>query len=259
VLIRPEWPYFFETNPNFKQRMYSILSVAKKKYPQLKRLAALNADDVTGLSIQEIAPKFVLQFGLENVYNERHPRNAKDYYPFLTKMLAEKPDAFMSISTPGDLSQMVKQLRELGFKGVILCLTTLADFDSFMKVAGVEASQGILGWYDDYNSPNATPRMREFQEFYTKVWKGSPEDIHLTPYITCLEVLVQALEKANTFDPDRVKQVLETAEFETMIGRCRFEGKQTYGIGHRLNAIVRVGEVTGKKFVHVGEAVFREP
>jgi hypothetical protein len=64
---------------------------------------------------------------------------------------------------------------------------------------------------------------------------------------------VQALEKPNTFDPDIVKQVLETSEFDTMIGRCQFEGKETYGYGRRLNGIVCVGEVRGKKFVYVGE------
>lgn len=256
---RPEFPYFFECAPNGRQRMYGVVSVAKKKYPQIKRVAILTPDDETGLDSQNTGAKMSPEFGMEVVYSERHPRNTKDYYPFITKMLVQKPDLVMSGSSPGDFSQIVKQLKEFGYKGELVSTTTLADPKTFMKTAGVEASQRILFWYDDYNHPNVIPRMREFQEFYTKVWKGSSEDVHLTPYITCFEVLVQALEKANTFDPDVVKGVLETSEFDTLLGRVRFEGKETYGIGHRLNGPVRVGEIRGDKVVHVGEATLREP
>ena len=196
---------------------------------------------------------------LEPVYNERHPRGTTDYYPFFTKLLVQKPDAFLTISGPNELALMTKQLRELGYKGLILYCTMLGDLDSFIKVAGEEASQGIWTWYDDFKNPNAIPKIREFQEFYTKVLKGSPNDIHFPAMMCSIEVLVQALEKANTFDREKLIHVLESSEFDTLVGMCRFEGKATYGITRKLSAIFRIAELRGREWFHVGEAMLREP
>ncbi len=260
VLIKPNFPYLFQTTPNHNQRLYALVSVTNKRYPGLETIATLNPDDETGIQMQKVAPKVFAQFGLKTVYNQRHPRGTKDYYPFLTKLLAEKPDAFLSMSGPGEFALMTKQIRELGFKGKLLYLSTVADFESFMSVAGEEASQGILAWNDDLNAPSANDRMKEFQEYYTKVLGGSPDDMHLpASYFATLEVFVQALEKANSLDSDKVKNALETSEFDTMIGRCRFEGKETYGIARRLNGIVRICEIKGRGYVFVGEAILKEP
>jgi ABC-type branched-subunit amino acid transport system substrate-binding protein len=174
-------------------------------------------------------------------------------------MVATIPDAFLTVSGPGDLALMTKQARELGFKGRLLYISSIADFDSFMSIAGEDPSQGMLGWFDDFTAPNLPPRIKEFQEFVTKVLQRPAGGIHLAAYLASMEILLQALEKASSLDTEKILQVLKTSEFDTMVGRVRFEGEKTFGVPRRINGIVRVGEIKGRRYFHAGEAIYREP
>jgi len=261
VIVKPEFPYLFQTTPSVPQRLYAIAAVVKKKYPdfKFKRIAFLGPDDETGIQMYKVAAKMGNVSGYEVIYNERHPRGIKDYYSFLTNILNGNPDAIILISSPTDAALIVKQARELDFKGKLLYPSTISDFESFLRTAGEKACQGFVSLYDDFNAPDVYPRMREFQEFTIKVLKRPADELRWGAYMLTEEILLQALEKANSLETDKVLKVLRTSTFDTMLGKVSFEGEKTYGIANRINAPVFVGEIKGRKIEIIGSDTYREP
>jgi branched-chain amino acid transport system substrate-binding protein len=197
VIVKPEFPYLFQTTPSVPQRLYAIFAVVKKKNPgvNIKRVAFLGPDDETGIQMYKVAPRMAAMSGYEITYNERHPRGIKDYYSFLTNILRGKPDALVLISSPTDAALIVKQSRELGFEGKLLYPSTISDRDSFLRTAGEKACQGFVSLYDDFNAPDVFPRMREFQEFCIKVLNRPADEMRWGAYMLTEEILLQAVER----------------------------------------------------------------
>ncbi len=56
-------------------------------------------------------------------------------------------------------------------------------------------------------------------------------------------LLKLAIEKANTFDTEKVAKALETVEFDGIFGPTSFGGKKTFGINRMINIKIPVAEV----------------
>ena len=71
-------------------------------------------------------------------------------------------------------------------------------------------------------------------------------------------VLVQAMEKANSLDPTKVRDVLETSEFNVIEGtKGRFGGKEIYGINHQLYRPVYMSIIEKGKVKNIAVLEFK--
>src|SRR3989454_6984200 len=112
-------------NPHSFRAMLSQWEVAepfyrwvKDKHPQIKRVAAISPNDTSGKDTNTAVVKALKGLGFEVAADEYYERGTKDFYPILTKMLAAKPDMLdVAAAPPGEAGLILKQARELGFKG----------------------------------------------------------------------------------------------------------------------------------------------
>lgn len=266
VVVKPEFPYLFQCTPSVTQRLYCSIAAVQKDNPGLKKVAFLLPDDLTGHQCEEAAPALMEKLGLEITTITFHPRGTKDYYAHLTSVLATKPEVIWGVSSPGDEALIVKQSREMGFKGQLAWPSTVLDIPGFLKIAGHDAAQGMYLWYDDYVTPTAADKgaaakMTEYFNYSVKVAGIDPEGtIGLAGYLATAEAMLQALEKANSLDPDKIVETLHSAKFDCMMGSgLSFGGEQTYGVPNRLNGYVGIGKIQGEKAVGVANTLYVEP
>jgi branched-chain amino acid transport system substrate-binding protein len=186
------------------------------------------------------------------IFSQFYERGTSDFYPLLNKMIAAKPD-FVDFTgaPPGDQALMVKQMRELGYKGKTFSSTTM-DPAEFCKIAGVQNAEGHISNTHDLLGAYTTEAQKKYYDGYIAIY-GKPFDPVTPKYHVYLDILVQAMEKAGTLDTARVMEVMEkTEEWQTIFGASNFGGKVHYGIKRQIVTPVYISEVIKGNLVNRG-------
>src|SRR2546427_34513 len=116
--LGPDKPYSFRSMLSQWEVAEPFYRWIKEKHPTIKRVAIISPNDTSGLDTNTAVVKAIKSLGFELVAEETYERGTKDFYPLLTKMMAQKPDMLdVAAAPPGEAALLVKQARELGFKG----------------------------------------------------------------------------------------------------------------------------------------------
>jgi branched-chain amino acid transport system substrate-binding protein len=186
--------------------------------------------------------------GFKVVFYEFYERGTTDFYPLITKMLPNKPDWFdTGASPPGDHSLMVKQSREMGFKGGF-STTTGINPTPLIKIAGKEYAEGFMGPNLDFESDFVTKQEKEFEKKYIKKY-GPPFNPIALSFYPPLYVLKQGIEKANSIDTTKVMKSLSAPgwKFDWIGKEAWWGGKEYYGIDRQLIGSIAVSTMKDGK------------
>ena len=260
-LLGPDYPYLFQVSQTQAQK-FLVLDIAmeslRKKGAKLENAASIDPDNSTGRGVSEsFKTEKAPQYKMKVVAAELYPIGTKDFYPFCTKIMAGKPDIIeMGAAGPGDQGAIRKTLYELGYRGYSVSSGSLVNVGSLIAIAGQDAVQGHIAPYESFECPVIKPEQREImkiiQRNWEKKWPNDPFEPIAWRYATCLQILVQAYEKAGTLNPDTVSKTLEQGEFETILGNCKFTGQKTFGIAHCADLITIAGIIEGKGIKYLG-------
>src|SRR5216684_175344 len=116
-LVSPKNPYTFHSFPSPPETVI-FWNWIKQHHPQIKRVASITPNDDTGWWSLKVETKYVEKLGYEVVAREFFERVVTDFNPMLLRVLAQKPDIISVLASPaGSVGLIIKQARELGFKG----------------------------------------------------------------------------------------------------------------------------------------------
>jgi ABC-type branched-subunit amino acid transport system substrate-binding protein len=243
---KPEWPYLFRIAASDTERSQALCSLMKNKLG-CKSVLYIMSDDLVGKLAKENSIKQEKQRGLEVKGYVMVPPNAKDFYPYLSKALKEKPDYIHCKIPPGSVALVVKQSRELGYKGYIGYPTSMpGNLEKWQRIAGVEASKGFVGIM--LSLEEYSPIGLEQNEIYKKICpKYRSTDL---AYAMQPHVLALAIEKAQSFDPDEILKVLRTTEFHSFHKvALSAGGEKTFGIKNHMTVPVPYSMIVGPQEV----------
>ena len=86
---------------------------------------------------------FIQKLGYAVVAKEFFERGVTEFNPILLRLMAQKPDAISVMASPaGSVGLIVKQARELGFKGRFVALHQI-DSSVVARIAGKENTEGM--------------------------------------------------------------------------------------------------------------------
>src|SRR5438876_465133 len=116
-LVSPKNPLTFHAFPSPPETSV-FWKWVKEKHPQIKRVATISPNDDTGWWSIKIETAYIQKLGYEVVGKEFFERTMTDFNPLLLRILAQKPDIISVQASPaGSVGLIIKQARELGFKG----------------------------------------------------------------------------------------------------------------------------------------------
>lgn len=135
---------------------------------------------------------------------------AADFYSGVSRVLATKPDVLLVGGASEPTALVIKQARELGFKGGFVIIDQ-AKLDEIAKVTGgygpLEGSVGLLPVIDD-----ASSAMKGFVERYRKLYPGRDPSTEVTLGYTGARATAQAMRAASsTADAVAIRAQLDTA------------------------------------------------
>jgi len=217
------------------------------------KTAAILTPDPNLYDKQVAADKAALEsHGSEVVIIQRYTAFAQDYYPILTPVVAKHPDLVsLNAGNIGDQSLMVKQLRELGYKGIIGG-PSHGDPESAIPFAGCAASEGFRTNDPDYSSNLYPESVRSLYAEFQTLHPG--QALPLTTYLGygSVQLYVQAIQAAGSTDPDQVMKVFDDPNFKFEYfgsSGVTLGGAQTWGNRRVINDEVCYSKIINCKKV----------
>ena len=228
-LVSPKNPLTFHSFPSPPETT-TFWKWIKEHHPELKRLATISPNDDTGWWSLKVETKYVEKLGYEVVAREFFERVVTDFNPLLLRVLAQKPDIISVLASPaGSVGLIVKQARELGFKGRFIHVGQM-DTSVVANIAGKANVEGT--WVHGYVQTPLPEKVKSWQQRYTKKfgeWNATSIDFANPAF-----AFVAAVRKAQSLDPKKIAEALRTVEFDNLWGKAHFGGKDYYGIGNQI-------------------------
>jgi len=216
--------------------------------PGIKRVAMVAVNDNVGRMSGTMVERRTEEFGLTCVGVEYYERDITDFTAALSRLLAKKPDIIDFDGSPaGTTALILKQARELGFKGDVIH-GGHTDPEVIIKMVGPEKAEGF--YTSDALPAGFEWYKRKYVERFGEWDNMGPAFGRYGP------IVVQAIKKADSLDPRKVLKVLESPDFtwdELFGGKGRFYGKDEplYRISHQGLVPEYLGQVRNGKFEYV--------
>ena len=144
-----------------------------------------------------------------------------DYSPYISQILAYKPQVLVNVIFAGGAVANLKQCAQMGvFQNIKLASACVLASNEYRKVLGDAIPEGTWSWcYDD----EAWPRNAEQKKFYEKYrkWKGTSEHVvpgHVWPAYNMVKLYEAAVKKARTTDSAAVCKAMEGIKIDTYNG-----------------------------------------
>lgn len=199
-----------------------------------KRIGGLFPNDESGQQVGAANEAAYAAVGAKFVAKEFFERDRVDFIPLLTRVLAQNIDAFeLNGNSPQTAGLLVKQLRELGFKGPIIRTGGDATAD-LLKIAGKEATENVYVHQPiDVGAAAIQQYTKRFEDKYR-----IPLNAFSPFFYANLQMLFAAMQKAGTVtDVDKVRDaLLGLKDFETVLGKVNWMGKAQWGSNQQLDA-----------------------
>jgi branched-chain amino acid transport system substrate-binding protein len=204
----------------------AVLGWVKEHLPG-RKVAVLSPNDELGWGFRDFVTPYYQKNGYEIVDNELYERSQKDFAPLFTKIIATHPD-FIDIGSaaPATAGLLVRQARELGFKGTFL-KESGAAWREILATAGPEAAEGTISLH--FTNPHSDGYKRLAVE-YEKMVGGQPDDLICYQYDAA-----NALMKAISLGGDVDDTAKTSAAFLT----------KTFPITSALGDVVNLGDGKG--------------
>jgi branched-chain amino acid transport system substrate-binding protein len=242
-ILTPEGKYSFRMQIPTDYFAPGVARWLRQTYPQMKKVGIISPNDAVGQTLAPLHAQAYAQHGFEMVFDEKYDRGLKDFGPLITRMMAKGAELLeLDGNAPGEAGLMVKQARQLGFKGVII-QTGGPGIEEVMRVAGSFA-EGFLS-YDLFDPTDAA--LQSYVKGYHAKWDGPIPGLSVVWY-NAARVLHEAFKKAGSIDVDKVRDALENLEgTPTVFGPVRWGGQDRYGINHQLLHSFLISEVKDGK------------
>lgn len=209
----------------------------------LKRIGGLFPNDESGQQVAAANEAGYVAVGAKFVAKEFFERERVDFIPLLTRVLAQNIDAFeLDGNSPQTAGLLVKQLRELGFKGPIIRTGGDATAD-LIKIAGVQATENVYVHQPiDADSAAIKQYTKRFEDKY-KI----PLNAFSPFFYANMQILLSSMTTAGTVtDTDKIRQsMLAVKDFETVLGKVNWMGQAQWKSNQQLDAPFYVGLIKG--------------
>ncbi len=184
-----------------------------------KNIAILHDNSVYGKGLADETRKFMNAAGQKEAMYAAYTAGKKDYTALVSKMKKAGIDAAYVGGSYTEAGLIVRQMREQGMQTQLISGDALVT-QKYWQMTG-KAGEGSLMTFspEPRKNPHAQKIIREFRSR-----KIEPEGYVLYTY-AAIQAWAQAVEAAQSTEPNKVIQKLNQMEFSTVLGKFKFNKK----------------------------------
>ncbi|WHZ10568.1 MAG: ABC transporter, substrate-binding protein (cluster 4, leucine/isoleucine/valine/benzoate) [Burkholderiaceae bacterium] len=242
--------YIFGTLAPASDYFGSTVQMMKELKPVPKTVALLYADDSFDVSVAKGTRPLLKNAGFDTVMDERYSSNTSDFNSLLSQIKSKNVDVVLVAGHETEILNFVRQAKSLAVAPKMYSFTVGVPSEDFRKALGKDADYafGMTAWL-----PHAALKDRWFGDAdqFAKDYKakyGYDPDYHAASGAADVEALVQAMEDANSLDPQKVRDALAKVKFESLYGPIAFSADG------QINLPQVVVQVQGEHLVEVYNA-----
>lgn len=181
-----------------------------------KKIAFVHDKTAYGKGLADETRKQLGARGMKEAMYEAYTAGEKDYSALVSKMKAAAIDVVYVGGYHTEAGLMIRQAKQQGYTPQLISGDALVT-DEYWKITG-PAGEGTLMTFspDPRKNPTAAPIVKKFRD-----GGYEPEGYTLYTY-GAVQAWAQAVEKAGSFDLDKVIASLRSNQFETVLGKIGF-------------------------------------
>ncbi|MEH2268764.1 MAG: ABC transporter substrate-binding protein [Nostoc sp.] len=216
------------------------VKAALKQNPQLKKVAVFYAqNDAFSKSETEIFQQTVKDQGLELVTVQKFQTSDTDFTSQATNAINLKPDLAIISGLATDGGNLVRQLRELGYKGLIVGGNGL-NTSNLLPVCKALCDGVLIA--QAYSPEHPGEINAAFRKAYTEEYKKEPPQFSAQAF-TAVQVYVEALQ---SLDKKSKVNKLQLPELRTQLNQQILIGEYNTPLG--VIGFTPIGEIVQKDF-----------
>jgi branched-chain amino acid transport system substrate-binding protein len=180
-----------------------------------KTIGIMNENSAFAKDVMVGAKKKAAEQNLTVVFEEEYGRDVRDLSPILTKMRAANPDVLLGGTYGEDATILIRQLKDMNWAPKVIALTVGPALPDFFQNLGADANYvyGATQWEPSIKGSGVPEFVASYKTKY-----GYDPGYHAAGGFAAGEVLKQAVEKAQTFDRDKLRETLRTLQATTIYG-----------------------------------------
>lgn len=219
--------YVFSPITPAKFYLRGIVDACLDKDPTIKTIALLADNDTFSVEVADGTQAYAKEKNLNVVYYEKVPADTKDVSAQLTQIKPKNPDLFISSGHYASAALVMKQSKELKFNPKAFGFSVgpaLPQFTDSLK-ADADYVFGGTQWtpslkYQDEQFGTAADYATKFKAFagYDPAYQNAES--------TCAgQCFQQAIAKAGSLDPEKVRDALATLQFKSFYADVKFDSR----------------------------------
>ncbi len=216
--------YIFGTLPPAGEYFKSTLEMLKTFSPTPKTIAILYSDDKFDVSVAKGTKKLAEKMGFKVVLYEKYAEGTTDFNSVLTKIKALKAEVVLLAGHTEESLNFTQQAKELNVCPKMISMTVGPSEADFRKSLGKDAEYiyGVASWSTQMNFKGYLfKNTQEFVKLFKEKFKYDP-DYHNASGIAVVAVFKNAIERAGTLDPEKVRDAIASTSLDTIYGHVEF-------------------------------------
>ena len=238
-LFTRKFKYIFGVWPLASEPIQTTLDLIHQTDPKLKTVGIAVKDNLFSLTAARGARAKSKELGLDVVFDEKYPSDVNDFSTVIGKAKQANPDIIVELGHLKEALLFVKQAKELGLSPKAWTLQPGPETPDFKQSLGSAAN--YVFWYALW-SP-AVPyndavfgTVKDYVAAYNAKFNTTPT-FNSAAATTGAELIGLAVEKANSTEPDKVRDALRAFKGETIMGPVEFDARGV-NINARKNVVV---------------------
>ena len=189
------------------------------------KLAIIGQDSLFPRQVAKGAKDWAQKLGMTVVLDENYPAKQTDFNALLQKVRAAGAEAVISNSYFADSAAQLRQMREQNINFKLYSSTVGPSLPNFPEQLG-NTAEYVLGFSQWEPLPQILkhPGMKEYIEAYEKRF-GEKPNYHAGATYGALQVTEAAVKKAGSFEGEKLREALATAEVQTVFGHYKVDAK----------------------------------
>jgi len=217
-----KYPSFFTVLNQASTQGAALVKVAQDL--GIKTVAVIHHTDLHGIEFAEVVVPLLEQGGFDIILNKTYPPGASDLSQLLREVQEANPDALLAFSYPDETFLMTGQMREIGLNPKMFYATVGIAFPVYRDaIAAGGAAEGVMGagtW-----NPLVSAEAKGYFDRHVAMAGAEPDRWASAACYASGQILQQAIEAAGTLDTAAVQNAIATGEFDTILGKVKFENQ----------------------------------
>ena len=221
------YKFVFGVLPPAEDYFRSTIAMLEQLTPKPRTVGLVTGDDAFDVTVSNGTTALLEKAGLQVVLHQHYSERTPNFYNILTLIRSRAPDVILWSGHEAGAISFIRESRNRNIHPNLLASFTVGvPGANFRSALGNDANYvfGMTPWLPserlkDRWFGDASQFARAYEEKF-----GYPPDYHAAAAVAAVETFAQAIEAAETSDPNRVRDSIARLDFESVYGRIRFAG-----------------------------------